>query len=386
MPRKNSKSRNRNFGSDPNLFDAETYRDLRKPLLQASTLPPRCYTDEAFYQREIERVFGRHWQFVAREEQLETSGRYLCHDGPAGSVILLRDRAGAVRAFANSCRHRGSRLLSGSGRCKRIVCPYHGWAYDLDGRLIGTPGMREVIDFDADDFPLLELTVASWQGFVFVHPDSDPPPLADHLGNFWQQFASHGCASLSYAGGLEFEIASNWKLLAENALEAYHTGSVHRDTLGQQRSSPIETRGNWTGLLVEDEASVATLQGEDKPFAHIDGLDDEARRGAYFTLVYPSTQFVFAQDCVWWLAFMPLAVDRTRLTIGACFPQATLALPEFADKAELYFTRWRTATAEDNAICEQQQLGQNSARPPGRFAASEFAVHAFSNWLIEQIL
>ena len=374
------------FGSDPKLFEAETYRDLRKPLLQASTLPPGCYTDEAFYRREIERVFRPHWQFVGREEQLETSGRYQCHDGPAGSIILLRDRAGAVRAFANSCRHRGSRLLSGSGRCQRIVCPYHSWTYDLDGRLLGAPDMQAVQDFDTADFPLLELSVATWEGFVFVHHDADPPPLADHLGDFRQKFASHRCAELRYAGGLEFEIASNWKLLAENALEAYHTGSVHRDTLGQQHSSAFETRGNWTGLLVEDEASVATLQGDDKPFAHIDGLDDAARRGAYFTLVYPSTQFVFAQDCIWWLAFVPLAVARTRLTIGACFPSETLARPDFADKVELYFTRWRCATAEDNAICEQQQLGQRVARPPGRFAASEFAVHAFSNWLIAQIL
>ena len=368
------------------LFDPETYRELRKPLREASTLSPQCYTDEDFYRREVERVFSRHWQFVGREEQIESSGQYLCHEGPAGSVIVLRDRQGSLRAFANTCRHRGSRLLSGTGRCKRIVCPYHSWSYDLDGRLLGTPGMHDLLDFDAADFPLIELPAACWQGFVFISHADDPPPLVDYLGSFQQKFASHRCAELRYAGGLEFEIESNWKLLAENALEAYHTGSVHRDTLGQQESSAIETSGNWTGLLVEDEASVATLQGEDKPFPHIDGLDADARRGAFFTLVYPSTQFVFAQDCIWWLAFVPQSVARTRLTIGACFPQATMALPEFAERVELYFTRWRVATAEDNAICEQQQQGQYHDRSPGRFATSEFAVHAFSNWLIDQMV
>ncbi len=200
------------------------------------------------------------------------------------------------------------------------------------------------------------------------------------------KFASHRCEDMRLVGELEFEIASNWKLLAENALEAYHTGSVHRDTLGQQQSSSLTPEGNWGGLLVESDASVATLAGAEKPFPHIDGLDDAAAGGAYFTLLYPSTQFVFAQDCMWWLAFHPLAVDRTRLTIGACFPQTTIALPEFETRVELYFERWRRATAEDNAICEQQQLGQALARAPGRFAAGEFAVHDFDRWVVARVV
>lgn len=368
------------------LFDAETYVALRKPLLEASTLPSACYTDEAFYRRELDRVFSHHWQFVCREEQIAESGNYLCYDGPAGSVILLRDREGCLRAFANTCRHRGSRLLHGSGRCKRIVCPYHSWSYDLNGQLLGTPGMNAVRDFDADEYPLLELSVDSWAGFVFVHYQDDPPPLTGHLGNMPEQFASHRCEDLQFVDSIDFEIASNWKLLTENALEAYHTGSVHRDTLGQQESRPIKARGNWTGLLVEDEQSVATMQGDDKPFPHIDGLSPEAAEGAWFTMLYPSTEFVFAQDCMWWLAFRPLSVDRTALTVGACFPRSTIALPEFESRVSLYFKRWQDATAEDNAICEQQQLGQRFKRMPGRFAPSEFAVHAFSNWVIDQVI
>ena len=211
-------------------------------------------------------------------------------------------------------------------------------------------------------------------------------PLAKHIGNMPRKFDAHRPADMRLVGELEFDIASNWKLLAENALEAYHTGSVHRETLGQQQSSAIDTTGNWTGLLVEDEQSVATMPGNDKPLPHIDGLGAAGAAGAWFTLLYPSTQFVFAQDCLWWLAFRPQAVDRTRLAIGACFPQSTIDLPGFRDKVELYFERWRLATAEDNAICEQQQQGQKFTRPPGRFADSEFAVHAFTNWVLDQVV
>jgi phenylpropionate dioxygenase-like ring-hydroxylating dioxygenase large terminal subunit len=368
------------------LFTASSYRELRKPLLEASCLPPACYTSDAFYQHEIERIFRQHWQFVGREEQLLQVGSYFCYDGPAGSVIILRTAIDEIRAFANSCRHRGARLLNGSGECRRIVCPYHSWTYRHDGRLIGFPGMDGVANFDADDFPLLELSLANWSGFLFIHYQESAPPLVDHLGNMPDLFGGHRAEEMRLVGNLEFDIYSNWKLLAENALEAYHTGSVHRETLGQQDSRAIQATGNWTGLLVEDEHSVATLSSDGNPFPFIDRLGEEAAAGAYFTMLYPSTQLVFAQDCMWWLAFRPVAVDRTRLSIGACFPQSTIALDGFADKTKPYFERWQQATAEDNAICEQQQLGQASERPAGRYAASEFALHAFDNWVIDQVL
>jgi phenylpropionate dioxygenase-like ring-hydroxylating dioxygenase large terminal subunit len=368
------------------MFAAEAYREVRKPLLEASTLPPACYTSDRFFKREIERAFLPHWQFVGREEQLDGPGKYFCHEGVGGSAIILRDRDGGLRAFANSCRHRGARLLSGSGDCRRIVCPYHGWTYRLDGSLGGTPGMREVKDFDPADFPLLELALATWAGFIFIRYQAGEGSLVDHLGSMPQKFDAHRCAEMRLVGRLEFEVESNWKLLAENALEAYHTGSVHRETLGQQDARALQTSAGWTGLLVEDEQSVATLPGEDKPFPHIEGLDDEAASGAYFTLLYPSTQFVFAQDCMWWLDFEPEAVDRTRVSIGACFPQSTIELPSFEEKVKPYFDRWRRATAEDNAICEAQQQGQKLARPPGRYAPGEFAVHALANWLLDQVV
>ena len=368
------------------LFDPKTYRSVRKPLLQATTLPPECYTSPEFFEREVERIFLCHWQFVGREEQAAGAGDYFCHEGVGGSVIVLRTRDMQLKAYANSCRHRGSRLLSGSGHCKRIVCPYHSWCYQLDGSLAATPGMQEAQDFDPRDYPLLELPLEIWAGFIFIHYGTPTVPLSSHLGNMADKFASHRCEQMRHVGSLEFEIDANWKLLAENALEAYHTGTVHRATLGPQASSVVETTGNWTALLVEDKESVATLPGDEKPFPHIEGLDPESRAGAFFTMVFPSTQLVFAQDCAWWLAFSPVAADRTRLTLAACFPQSTIDLPEFDEKVQLYFERWRLATAEDNAICEAQQEGQQFARTPGRFAPSEFAVHALANWVLDRVI
>jgi phenylpropionate dioxygenase-like ring-hydroxylating dioxygenase large terminal subunit len=246
--------------------------------------------------------------------------------------------------------------------------------------------MGEVKNFEREDYPLLEIPLDTWAGFIFINYQPGPGLLLDQLGNIPDKFDGHRCEEMRLVGNFEFEIHSNWKLLAENALEAYHTGSVHRETLGQQDSRAIETSAGWTGLLILDENSVATMSGEDKPFPHIDGLGEEAISGAYFTLLYPATQFVFAQDCIWWLAFEPEAVDRTRLSIGACFPRSIIDLPDFEERVKLYFDRWQLATAEDNAICETQYQGQKFSRPPGRFSADEFAVHALSNWVLDQIM
>ena len=107
-----------------------------------------CYTSQEFYQRERERIFLRTWLFAGREDQIPPGGDFMCVPTPAGSVVVLRDDQGEVRAHANSCRHRGSRLLAGIGNIRRIVCPYHGWTYGLDGRLRGAARMDSTVGFD----------------------------------------------------------------------------------------------------------------------------------------------------------------------------------------------------------------------------------------------
>ena len=369
------------------LLDPGHYEAVRRPLLEAETLPAWCYTSEVFFRAEKERIFKRYWSFVGRADELSSPGDFLCVDIASGPAVVLRGTDDRLRAFANSCRHRGARLLDGQGRCPAIVCPYHAWTYALDGCLVGAPDMAEAVAFDRSEHGLQALRLETWGGFIFITADPETAPLADHLGDLPAQFAAHDPERLRCTRRVSFDIAANWKLVAENALEAYHTGSVHRASLGRQEAEPIATRGGWTGLRVLDEASVATLPGEPAPFPAIPGLAGDALRGTAFTLVYPATQFAFAQDCVWWLDIRPLGPARTRLVLGSCFPEATVAQTGFARQAEAYYRRWDLATPEDNGICEAQQHGLASdLRRPGRFAAAEFAVHAFDNWVIDQVV
>ena len=154
--------------ADAEIFDPRHYAAVRWPLLEAETLPPWCYTSEAFYRREVERIFRKAGTSSATSRQVANPGDYFALTFAGVPVIILRDLSGTLRAFANTCRHRGSALLEGSGNCRAIVCPYHSWTYALDGALRAAPEMQQTLDFDAADTGLIPLRLDTWGGFLFL--------------------------------------------------------------------------------------------------------------------------------------------------------------------------------------------------------------------------
>jgi phenylpropionate dioxygenase-like ring-hydroxylating dioxygenase large terminal subunit len=369
------------------VFDPALYQNVRKPLRQAETLPHWCYTSLEFHQREIERIFEPGWTFVGRIDEIATPGQYMTSQTVFGSVCVIRDESNTVHAFINACRHRGTQLLDGTGECQKIVCPYHSWVYALNGKLERARGMEDIENFALEDHGLVPLRFEVWDGFMFVTSETQGPSLMDYLGDMPQRFAQYKPSELITTRRIEFDVRCNWKLLIENALEAYHTGTVHRSTLGQQQWESVNTQGNWDALMVLDEKSVATLPGQTTVLPEIEGLSGYAKRGTIFTCIYPCTQFVFAPDCMWWLHIQPTGVGSCHLTLGSCFPKDTLKHPQFDELIKHYYHRWDTATPEDNRISESQQIGQSAAgRKPGRFATSEFAVHNLANWMLDRVL
>ena len=369
------------------IFDPRHYAACRRPVLEAETLPAWCYTSPAFFEREQERVFARAWQYVGRSDEVPRPAGYRAVETVGGPVLLLRGEDGSLRAVANSCRHRGARLATGAAACRRLVCPYHAWTYRMDGRLAGAPGMAESAGFDAGSEELAPLRLESWAGFLFVCYDDTTPPLAYYLGDLTERLASYRFEDMVCVRRVDYEVAANWKLIAENAMEAYHTGSVHSASLGQQNARELATAGHWDAIQVLQDSSIAVLPGQSAPFAPVDGLSDEARAGTIFTTLHPNTQFACVQDCMWSLTFRPVAADRTVVEVGQYFPTSTVARDDFAEGAALYFTRWDTGIDEDNGICEAQQAGLTSTlRRPGRFSGRERAVHRLNGWLLDQVL
>lgn len=360
-------------------------RRAEATVLDAAALPGSCYTSERFFAAEMEHVHRCNWAFVGREEEWARPGDYRAIDTVGGPAIVLRDRAGVLRAFANVCRHRGSILLEGSGNARAIACPYHAWSYGLDGALLKAPGMERSHGFDGAAHGLAPIRLESWAGFVFLNFDKSAPSLLEHLGDLPRVLGGHRCEEMVCTWRYDIDCRCNWKLLVENALESYHTGIVHVRTVGAQAEAFRPTRGNWLNLQVLSRTSVAVLSDK-PPLPPIEGLSEEAQLGTYFTMVMPTTQLICAQDCAWWLAMRPVAPDRTHLSLGGCFPKATTALPDFAASAALYYDRWVRVAEEDVGMLQRQQQGLASPLyRPGRLSWRDEQVHAVHRWVMERM-
>ncbi|MEO7134289.1 MAG: Rieske (2Fe-2S) protein, partial [Vicinamibacterales bacterium] len=145
-----------------------------------NTLPARAYTDAEWFGLEMDRVFARMWVAAGRATQLPRAGAFIRRDVAGASVLIVRGAEGAIRAFYNVCRHRGTRLCTENEGWFRgsIQCPYHAWTYALDGHLVAAPQMDEVAGFDRGDYPLREVACEVWDGHIFVNLSDPPTPLA----------------------------------------------------------------------------------------------------------------------------------------------------------------------------------------------------------------
>lgn len=240
----------------------ETYAATRLPVDQASTLIPDAYVSAEFHAFERDRIFARSWVPVCVTDEVAQPGSFVVVDVAGRSLIVCRNRAGELRVHHNVCRHRGTRLVDDErGRVERFFqCPYHAWAYDLDGACLGTPlftpesgipsdqqdafDMSDVVAFDKADYSLYPARVDSWGCLVFVCLDPDAPSLADELGDLPARLAGYRLAEHRLLRRVEYEIAANWKLVGENFTEYYHLPWVHP---GLVKVSPLKAHFRWQG-------------------------------------------------------------------------------------------------------------------------------------------
>ncbi|HXF34400.1 MAG TPA: aromatic ring-hydroxylating dioxygenase subunit alpha [Candidatus Acidoferrales bacterium] len=199
---------------------------------QKRVVANRVYYDQAIYQAEIENIFSRCWQLVCHESEVAAPGQFLATRIADSPVVIVRGKDEKLRAFYNTCRHRGSRVvMEQCGEATSLRCPYHFWVYSLEGELIGVPG-EEAYDgsgFRKEDFPLVELRCDTMFGLVFVNPDEHAMSLAEWLGDDIVETLR------TPLGGAEFvvtkkrshDLSVNWKVWAENARDGYHVPFVH---------------------------------------------------------------------------------------------------------------------------------------------------------------
>jgi phenylpropionate dioxygenase-like ring-hydroxylating dioxygenase large terminal subunit len=375
------------------LFDADSLAAVRRPVEDASTLPPRAYWDPKVFELEIARIFRKGWQFVGHQDRIPLPGSFAAFDFAGVPILLVHDSDGRRRAFANSCRHRGAELVSGEGSCRTIVCPYHGWTYGLDGQLVSAPGMQRVRGFRLEENGLPELPMAQIGTLMWVSFDPEAPPFNSYADELPQTLAAYGLDDLVLSRRTEYDVGCNWKVYVENFMDYYHTPIVHRETLARgnlsayHRDLPRVERGPGDCLVLyaRHQGSAALLPGAEG-FPPLPSLRGLAAEGSTFLCTFPCGLIGLTKDCVWYVEVHPTGPERVRIAVGACFPRATAERPDFREKSPAYYRRWDVTVEEDNRINEAQQRGVRSplARA-GRVSPLEAASHAFRNRVLDAL-
>ncbi len=311
-------SQSLNGVADPAPLTAAGVADALRPFGQSRMLPRDAYVDPAVFAWEKRHFFGGGWLCVGRSDQLPNPGDQRAEDAGEGSVLLVRGDDGALRAFANTCRHRGHELLpcGQTANARAIVCPYHAWAYSLRGGLRAAAGFRHQPGFVDADWGLAELPVTEWHGLVYVDGSGQAPPLAETLGTLDDIVAPYEPERLVVAGRHEYETSANWKILTENYHECYHCPSIHPELckVSPPKSGQNYTAsGTWVGgtMDLRDGMDTMSLDGTSGGVP-LRGLDAAGLRTVIYLNLFPNVLISLHPDYVMVHRLMPLAVDRTR--------------------------------------------------------------------------
>jgi Rieske 2Fe-2S family protein len=339
------------------------------------TLPSRWYRDVRIFELEKERIFAREWLCVGREEELAAPGDYKLLNVVGESILLVRNPSGALRAFYNVCRHRGAQLCRVAGAAappgmavkggisagRSIVCPYHQWTYDLDGRLIAAPHMAGTPGFDKASISLYPVAVDTWGGFVFLHLTlAEAQPLKSQLGGIAARTARYPLTELRIGHSIRYQVAANWKAICENYNECYHCAGVHPELCAVVPAFRASGGGalDWSrGIAHRDGAYTFTHSGTTtrRPFP---GLNEDERTRHKGEVIYPNLFVSLACDHVAAFILEPRGPERTDITCHFLFEPEAMAQGDYDPHDTVEF--WDITNRQDWTICESVQRGMQS--------------------------
>ena len=347
------------------------------------SLKADAYTSQAWFDADLKQIMAKSWQWVCHVEKVREAGAYTTIEIAGNPIAIVRGKDGVLRAFYNVCKHRAHALLSGDGRTSVITCPYHAWAYKLDGQLVKAPHTQHLENFDTDTICLDEVQVEEFCGFVFVNLDPQAPSLANQTGSLESEirYWAPDIEDLTHAHRLTYDIKSNWKNVVDNFLECYHCPTAHKDfcTLIEMDTYKVETHGIWSSHMAE--------AGNNANSAY-DVSNASVKIHAVWWL-YPNTCIMRypGRSSMIIMNVIPVGPDRTFETYDFYFETSE---PNEAEREAIRYLD-EVLQREDIALCESVQKGMETpAFTQGRIVSdpsgsglSEHAVHHFHGLVLD---
>jgi phenylpropionate dioxygenase-like ring-hydroxylating dioxygenase large terminal subunit len=345
----------------------DALRDDRKTNVDPDegwSLPAWIYEDPEFFRVEAERVMRPSWQVVCHLSDIADPGQWHTLDFLGESIIVVRGKDGAVRAFTNVCRHRGSRIVDGSSGCaKKLVCPYHAWTYNLDGTLAGVPGKSGYPTLDPDKSGLVPVELEIWRGFIFVRLEGGGPSVRAMMAPYEERIEPYRFEELKALGRVTLRPRPvNWKNVADNYSDGLHIPIAHPGlTRLFGRGYGIEAEENvdrmWGALIERPSANLSERMYQHvlPPVPH---LPEEAQRLWLYFKLWPNVAFDIYPDQIDFMQFLPVSPTETLIR------EISYALPD--ERREMKAARYlnwrinRQVNAEDTVLIARVQAGMQS--------------------------
>ncbi len=365
------------------------WRPRELPTHGQTTLPRAYFTDPAMLAAEQAQLFGRQWLCIDRGERISRPGEFFVQEIGGESIIILRDKKGVVRAFYNVCRHRGSKLCEEhqGTLSETIQCPYHAWTYGLDGRLIGAPATNDLEGFRKQDWPLHPVSLALWEGFIFLNLSPDPVPFEESHAPLLTRFSRFNLPGLKIGKTIEYDVHANWKLVVQNYSECYHCPGVHPALTKLTPPTGGENdlvEGPFLGgyMILNEDAHSMTMTGRVCGLPVDANLPAEDHNRVYYYSIMPNMLLSLHPDYVMYHVLWPEAVDRTKVFCHWLFNPETLKDPGFDIEDGVKF--WDMTNRQDWHVCELSQQGITSkAYTPGPYSRRETISAAFDREYIQ---
>jgi choline monooxygenase len=340
------------------------------------TLPTSYYTDPAILEIEQKEIFAKSWQYVGTTDALAKPGDFITAELVGVPIVVSRSKDG-VHAMVNVCRHRFHEVASGCGNTRAFKCPYHAWTYGLDGSLIGAPRSQQVDNFDKSEFPLERLPVAVWGPLVFVSLKPDIEPFENWIGPVEASLRASGVdfESLVLRKRTTFDIAGNWKIVAENYLECYHCQVAHPNY-----SSTFDTGALGYTFSTDRQTFISNTAPQEKTMTDaaaapykIDGPISVNQNDFVWPNFAPMTWP--GQNNLLVYSFRPVGVDRTVGYFDYFFNEDSDLQTE-----QEFIAFLDEVGAEDLPLIASVQRGMESGRvETGRLVPDEQQIEHFQN-------